>query len=484
MKFQNSYIFLKNPYKKVKKTEEKDGTVTLNLGPNVYSYIKKSFPAIKKVENYGNIYKRKYTCRLEADKYKCDVEFIKTEVSEIEYLDITVDGKTQIQAVRCLEDAQSTLLSSGIRESYIDIISYDSVSEYYCNKISPKLNALERDLRKLMFNIYTLNFGRNYYQATISDEIQTKIKGVIKAKGNEEKKEIKRLQEFFYSLEFADIQKMLFVPSWTSIDEQKRKDFLGKNNVLSELSDEELRKAFSDFSPKSDWERFFSKKITITNIEEIIEQIRIYRNLIAHFKFFCKADYDSCVKLINELDSAVLNAIRITEEKDFAEKNAEIFKDLLSGFAEKMSAVINPIIQTTIQATQKFMQSETFQMLSNMNKMFRDNGVCQKLGNFALKSALPESLIKQETALASIKASIPESVIKVQETLNSMKAVLPDIPDIQPHFLRDIQREQEALRSSLVFDNMANINNTLNSPNFANVNINSNIEILQDKKDD
>ena len=149
-----------------------------------------------------------------------------------------------------------------------------------------------------------------------------------------------------------------------------------------------------------------------------------------------------------------------------------------------MSAVISPIIQTTIQATQKFMQSETFQMLSNMNKMLRDNGVYQKLGSLALKSAIPESLIKQQTALASIKPSIPESVIKAQETLNSMKALLPDIPDIQPHYLQDIHREQEALRSSLGLDNIASINSTLNLPNFANVNINSNVEILQDKEDD
>ena len=68
------------------------------------------------------------------------------------------------------------------------IVSYDSVSEYYCNKAYPKLNKLERNLRKLLFNTYTVNFGVDYYQKTVSPDLQKKIKGVIQAKGNEEKK--------------------------------------------------------------------------------------------------------------------------------------------------------------------------------------------------------------------------------------------------------------------------------------------------------
>jgi hypothetical protein len=40
--------------------------------------------------------------------------------------------------------------------------------------------------------------------------LQKKSKGVIQAKGNEEKKQIERLKKFFYSMEFSDIQALLF----------------------------------------------------------------------------------------------------------------------------------------------------------------------------------------------------------------------------------------------------------------------------------
>ena len=65
---------------------------------------------------------------------------------------------------------------SGIQADDIMVISYDAISEYYCNKIYPKLNELERNLRKLLFNIYIVNFGKDYYKATVSEDLKQKLK--------------------------------------------------------------------------------------------------------------------------------------------------------------------------------------------------------------------------------------------------------------------------------------------------------------------
>ena len=169
MELQNSYIFLKNPYRKEEKVDNRsaDGTVVLTVGKNLFNYIKASFPTITKVDGYGNFYKKKYSTDLQFGKVTCKVEFIITEVVDTKYLDVVVKGNTKVQIVKCLEHIQYTLLTSGVRERYIDIVSYDAVSEYYCNKIYPKLNTLERNLRKLLFNIYIVNFGRDYHKATV-----------------------------------------------------------------------------------------------------------------------------------------------------------------------------------------------------------------------------------------------------------------------------------------------------------------------------
>ena len=94
----------------------------------------------------------------------------------------------------------------------------------------------------MLFNIYIVNFGRDYYKMTIDEGIQKKIKGVVGVDSSKEQKdkiktnyhtsnnkeieEIERLQRFFYSLEYTDVQKLLFTSSWTSVDETAKTKFL------------------------------------------------------------------------------------------------------------------------------------------------------------------------------------------------------------------------------------------------------------------
>ena len=82
--------------------------------------------------------------------------------------------------------------------------------------------------------------------------MQKKIKGVIQAKGNEEKKQIERLKKFFYSMEFSDIQALLFTKKWTTVEEESKAEFLSKHEKLTELSEEDIRTAFDTFSFRID----------------------------------------------------------------------------------------------------------------------------------------------------------------------------------------------------------------------------------------
>lgn len=441
MELQNSYIFLKNPYAKEEKTNNRseDGTVVLTIGKNLYSYIKASFPAIAKVDGYGNFYKKKYTTDLQYSNVTCKAEFIITEVVDTKYLDVVVNGKTKSQLVKCLEQIQYTLLTSGVRERYIDIVSYDTVSEYYCNKIYPKLNTLERNLRKLLFNIYIVNFGRDYYKATVGEELQGKIKGVIntdsskgekdqikaeyKTSTKKEAEEIERLQRFFYSFEYNDIQKLLFTPSWTSADEAEKTKFLDEHSNLSELSDEELREAFSKYVPRSDWERFFSNKINISDIRELIEQIRLYRNSVAHFKFFYKAEYDECNKLVNRLNSAIIKAIKITEDKDFAEKNAETLSETLKGVLEGFAAFTKSFAEIA-QKAQQVVSTIITPAFTAISKAVQESTWINPLANYAV---LADEARKRQELFEAVKPSAALVQGTISPYVNETRSLLNSI---------------------------------------------------------
>ena len=436
LKLQNSYIFVENPYKKDEsKKSASSSSTTYVFQKSITSYIKEAFPSLSKVDDYGNFYKHKYIATIIHDKYTFNTEFIITSVVETTYLDIIIEGKTTAQTVMGLEYVQRILLGSGFRENYIDIISYDAISEYYCNKMYVQLNTLERNLRKLLFNIYIVNFGKGYFDATINPEIRDKAKNLISqdnkktrsqtkilynAKSNDEAKYIEYLQHFFYSLEWGDIESWLFTDTQTEYDRAKLDAFLKNNTNLSKLSDKELRKAFTDLSPKSDWERFFSDKIPIQDIKELIKQIRQYRNSIAHFKYFYKQDYVACKKLVNKLNSAITKAIIITEEKDFADKNTEAFDRVLVNIRKGLSSLINSMAILAHKAIDSVISSG----LAEIGKSLVHSSSIKKIGSLAMAS---DEMRKTQELVQSINTSlitprdiIPPSIRETQKVLDSI----------------------------------------------------------------
>ena len=441
MKLYNSYVFLKNPYKKIESTD-KDGNQIIVIGNNISDYIKKSFPSVLKAKRSDNDYVTKYTGSIQIGDDSCDVEFRITEVTGIKYLDIFVAGKTRSKIIRFMEYIHETLLNSGVKEYYIDIISYDAISEHYCNKISGKLNSLERLLRKLLFNIYILNFGIEYYQATMDPELQNKIKGLINSsnketlerirqdyhlESNRQAKEIDRLQQFFYSFEFADIQKFLFKPNWTSVDEAEKNAFLAQHKNLSNLSDSELRNALLRFSPKSDWERFFSSKVSIAGIETLIDELRSYRNIVAHHKLFYKADYEKCNKLINRLNAGILKAIQLTEEIDFVEKNAKALQQSLSYIAQTIDATLASL-RETIQIFQNDSLISAAQSIINSFRIeptwFKKSQEIASILSSSINHSIPPILKEAQDATREFKAAFEPLTLSNTARISASSALL------------------------------------------------------------
>lgn len=332
MKIQNSYIFLKEPDE--------------NSGKSLETYLNELFDTLKKT-GHGidllSLFKCTYSGKIKIGRKERRVMFMLHLVGDTYYADVIAQGETKSDVVNTLEYVHSMMCDSNISSEYTMIISYDAISEYYCNQMFPKLNELERNLRKLLYNIYTVNFGKDYYKATISEEIQTKAKEIIRASGGKKKKETEYIQKMFYSLEYGDVEHLLFDKKWTELDEKNKTAFLTSHTNLSELSDEILRNAITNIAPKSDWERFFSDKIVESDLEGLIEEIRKSRNSVAHCKFFYKDEYTKCNKCVDDLNKAILSAITVTEEKDFADKNAETIFNTLKICIDVFSKAISNI---------------------------------------------------------------------------------------------------------------------------------------------
>ena len=300
MEYKNSYIFLKRS-KKEKNTLRKDNAITINLPPSFMSLLKKSFKNIK-FDNKNSDFINSGSIMVKKRNKEIEVQFKYYSVWGNYYLDIIINSSNITTTLNTLNEINETLIAKNnyFDEHYVSIISYDYISEYYCNKLFPFLNEFERKLRKVLFNIYTLKFNLNYYSVIPNKELQDNME----KKTKQLNKELNRLNNdnvsvndglikyWFYSLDYSDIDKLLFTKYISSEDESKVQEFLTNNKDLTKIDDNELRKKFGLLKPRTDWERFFKNKKIDDNFQEILDKIRIFRNNIDHCKFVGKRQYD------------------------------------------------------------------------------------------------------------------------------------------------------------------------------------------------
>ena len=160
---------------------------------------------------------------------------------------------------------------------------------------------------------------------------------------------------------------------------------------MNELTDEELRKAFDEFTPKSDWSRLFNGKTNSCEeeIAQSLDLVREQRNYVAHCKFFKKNDYEMCNKLILKLNREMISAIELTETKDFSEKNLQSIiasiKRIKESFLEfgkwlvQVSEIATKAIPAALLKMSETMKQISKTTIASTNLLFGDNDEDEQL---------------------------------------------------------------------------------------------------------
>lgn len=388
MKMQSNYILLQKKSSKSKSIDRIDEKgnhiIHLNLQKDLQGLLNNAFDLNQNDwEEKTKFFRHVVSFQFSMGSNLIDVMFEIFNVQNNRYLNIEVTNSTKLQCVKALETINDKLLNSTnkIDEQYIIISAYDAVSEFYCNKIFSKFAHFERLFRRLLFNIYILNYGNEYYEKTIQKEISEKAKGNIRAKKH---KEERYLKEFFYSLDYSDLQDLLFTQNWTSVEEVAKDKFLLNHENLSLISDEELRKFIQGIGIKSDWDRLFKDKVTLESIEEDIDYIRSQRNKVAHSKIFTYSDYKDSLKVLDKLIKAIDEAISLTQNKDFLEKNLEGFEASIQNIMRTLGQFFKHVTETVTPIQARF--SDILMKIAETVSLFQvsTRPVYESLGRIAL----------------------------------------------------------------------------------------------------
>lgn len=371
----SKYILLRHPKKNDPYIDER-GVHVISIDW-IDKYIEQAFPKAKRThERFSNQTHYAFT------QGKAKVELTLHQADEQYYLTIEVESRTLKRAVEVLEETEDKLMSTDIQKGYIDIKSYDGVSEYYCNLMYPLLNTLERKLRHLLLNVYTLKFEDTYFEQfdeSIQDEAKSRIRQAAKPpfvvpqrrddfglKGKE-LRHVNRIRFFFEAISLGGLETLLFEKRVTDGEREEVAAFQEANEDLGKLPDAELREMFKKLEPRSDWERYFEQKVLYDDIEIAIGKIRETRNTVDHCKGFRKEYYAQAKDLTDGLIEAIDDAIRVTEEEGFEANNSKAIFETIKELARN-----NDALMESVRALVSVAQETYSQMFANLIQPWKD----------------------------------------------------------------------------------------------------------------
>ncbi len=176
---------------------------------------------------------------------------------------------------------------------------------YYCNKVYPKINLFERKIRQLIYVILIKVFGTEWYRKTVNNNLKNEINRQTKGI-----KESDLIENALSEMTAFQLEDYLFTPN-REIEGNRLIDESLNAEELKHKSKEDIIKDLKKSYPKSLWEKFFEGKIEISNLKQDLEEIRLYRNKVAHSKYFDKNDYDKFNLILNnsikQIDKAIID---------------------------------------------------------------------------------------------------------------------------------------------------------------------------------
>lgn len=135
--------------------------------------------------------------------------------------------------------------------------------------------------------------------------------------------------------------------------------------VINHVEADKLMETLALYEYKSNWDRYFAKKIAVQNLSEKWNSLYYYRNKVAHTKRLNKKEYLEATSLIKELTAAFNECLAHVEELHFTEAESVAAKEI----AAKTVVAYRDIYSNFIQKVIENMPSED--QLDQMNKILQ-----------------------------------------------------------------------------------------------------------------
>lgn len=395
---------------------------------------------IKKILNhcFNNVTNNSFSVKPNRSEYVVNYQISYSSYSTAESsskfycVEFKYEHSRKDRTAEVLNYASRLLTSCDEASWYHLIILVDEVSEYYCNKSFPKFQKFERLLRQLIFIIVVKAFGSLWVEKTISENKRKDLKRIISQhypnlSKNKVLRDEKIIDEALYHMDISDLENFLFKES-RDIDPSMLIDSDLSPELIVDMNKDEIIKIIEKGRLKSLWDRFFASIIFIDKPENIIEELRLLRNKVAHSKQFNLEDYEKVEKLNNQFIPLIEKAI---EEIEMIRYEPLFTSDILSGISNALLKFAN-------------MSERIGRMVAPAVSQLADIGLtASKMIQDSLKIQSPETSFSNQMAV-NLKSFLPDLSItsSISEQLNAQSKLLSNT------LLDGITKNQEVVRNA------------------------------------
>lgn len=190
---------------------------------------------------------------------------------------------------------------------------WDDVSLFYSHKAYPHIHRIENLMRKLITYFMLTSVGKEWVITASPEAVRRQI-------DSKQKQYIDAL----FQVDFIHLGDFLF-KAYASKNIQELYDLIEDQDGLVDITANEIL----EFKARSNWDRYFSEFVECeaTFLDKRWKQLYELRCDIAHNKLFGRADYDSVIRLVEEvgpfLQKALEGANRVEVSKEDKEQIAE-----------------------------------------------------------------------------------------------------------------------------------------------------------------
>lgn len=333
-------------------------------------------------------------------------------------------------------------INSGYGNPFIINTIWDDVSIYYAKDLFPKIIETENLLRCVIYRFMIRIAGSAWYSSKAPADFKEAVKKTYKK--NDVINELNSDQ--LHYADFIQLDKFFFEPYSIRPLSQELFSNLRKLDINSADDKNKLNDLIEAYESKSNWERYFSGKMEVQDLDKKWNELYNYRNAVAHTKRIRKKEADAAQALINELQAAFeiclnnMNQIELSEEeiKAVQELAVETAANTKSSYengtytalAEMSRALENGSVTEMIQNINRPLQ----QFFDNYQKICDSVNKAQETRDAIVNSDSVRQAIDNITMMHKRVAELTEPLLatyaKISSAYESYQRILPDYSEI------------------------------------------------------